>query len=190
MIINTKRTLLASLVVAALSLSACSEEAAEKPTYSSDSGSGVSMPSSQQTSAADVKQPEPAPMAEPEVKVEAPAVEEVKKEAVAVKEDVKQEVKAAVEKVEAKVAESPAPAVVAGPSGAALYGSCVGCHGAAGEGGVGPKLQGQSTADVAAKLRQYKAGENVGPMTAMMAPMAQGLSDAEIDAVSEYIAGF
>ncbi|HHT00750.1 MAG TPA: c-type cytochrome [Thiomicrospira sp.] len=71
-------------------------------------------------------------------------------------------------------------------AGQAAYATCVGCHGAAGEGGVGPKLAGNP--DVAAKLRAYKAGEQVGPMTSMMAPMAAGLSDADIDNIAAYTA--
>ncbi|SIO03265.1 Cytochrome c553 [Sulfurivirga caldicuralii] len=74
-------------------------------------------------------------------------------------------------------------------AGKAVYGNaCVGCHGANGEGGVGPKLAGQSAEDTAAKLHKYKAGEQVGPMTSMMAPMAAGLSDADIDNIAAYIA--
>jgi len=74
-------------------------------------------------------------------------------------------------------------------AGKAVYGNtCVGCHGANGEGGVGPKLAGQSAKDIADKLHKYKAGEQIGPMTSMMAPMAQGLSDADIENIAAYIA--
>ena len=73
-------------------------------------------------------------------------------------------------------------------AGQAAYATCIGCHGAAGEGGVGPKLAGQTAADVAAKLVAYKNGEQVGPMTSMMAPMAAGLSDADIENIAAYTA--
>ncbi|BBP44068.1 c-type cytochrome [Thiosulfativibrio zosterae] len=73
-------------------------------------------------------------------------------------------------------------------AGQASYATCVGCHGAAGEGGVGPKLAGQAAADISHKLHQYKAGEQVGPMTSMMAPMAAGLSDADIANIAAYTA--
>ncbi|RUM90405.1 MAG: cytochrome C [Thiomicrospira sp.] len=73
-------------------------------------------------------------------------------------------------------------------AGQSSYSTCVGCHGAAGEGGVGPKLAGQSAADIKAKLHKYKAGEQVGPMTSMMAPMAAGLSDADIENIAAYVA--
>ena len=74
-------------------------------------------------------------------------------------------------------------------AGKAIYGSsCAGCHGANGEGGVGPKLAGQSAKDIADKMHKYKAGEQVGPMTSMMAPMATGLSDADIENIAAFIA--
>ena len=74
-------------------------------------------------------------------------------------------------------------------AGKAVFGNtCVGCHGANGEGGVGPKLAGKSADFVKKALHEYKAGKQRGPMTSMMAPMAQGLSDADIDNIAAYIA--
>lgn len=73
-------------------------------------------------------------------------------------------------------------------AGKAAFATCVGCHGSAGEGGVGPKLAGQSAADIAGKLNDYKAGKQVGPMTSMMAPMAAGLSDADVANIAAYVA--
>lgn len=75
-------------------------------------------------------------------------------------------------------------------SGQSLYTTCIGCHGAAGEGGVGPKLAGQTADNLTAKMKAYRAGEQVGPMTAMMAPMAASLTDDEIDALADYITTF
>ncbi len=72
--------------------------------------------------------------------------------------------------------------------GAKVYGQCVGCHGPQGGGGVGPKLAGQSAQAIKDKMHAYKAGKQVGPQTAMMAPIAQGMSDADIEAVANYIA--
>lgn len=96
-----------------------------------------------------------------------------------------------VEEVAAAVAETAqaVEAMVTQVSGEELYVTCIGCHGAAGEGGVGPKLQGQSVSDLTKKLAIYKAGNEIGPMSAMMIPNATGLSDSDIIAVSEYMAG-
>ncbi len=85
-------------------------------------------------------------------------------------------------------AKEPAQPKPPADKGAAIYGQCVGCHGPHGGGGVGPKLAGQSANEIMAKLHAYKAGKQRGPQTAMMAPMAQGLSDADIEAVAHYIA--
>jgi cytochrome c553 len=74
--------------------------------------------------------------------------------------------------------------------GQQLYSTCMGCHGMTGGGGVGPKLQGQSRDDIITKMTKYRAGEQVGPMTAMMAPMAANLKDAEIEALADYIVTF
>ncbi len=66
---------------------------------------------------------------------------------------------------------------------------CASCHGMNGEGaGIFPKLAGQAEADISTKLKKYRAGEQVGPNTSMMAPMASGLSDADIDNLAAYIA--
>jgi cytochrome c553 len=71
------------------------------------------------------------------------------------------------------------------------YGSiCAGCHGKNGEGqGIFPKVAGKSAEELAAKLKDYRAGKKLGEQTAMMAPNAQNLSDEEIDALANYMAG-
>lgn len=74
-------------------------------------------------------------------------------------------------------------------AGQAAYATCIGCHGAAGEGGVGPKLAGIPAAESAAKLKKYRAGEQVGPLSAMMIPNASNLSDADIENIAAYTAG-
>jgi len=71
-------------------------------------------------------------------------------------------------------------------AGKSAYSTCVGCHGAGAEGGVGPKLAGQAAADIVQKLNDYKAGKQMGPMTSMMAPMAAGLSDSDIANIAAY----
>ena len=72
-------------------------------------------------------------------------------------------------------------------TGESLYATCVGCHGASGEGGVGPKLRGQSEAAIEEKLKAYRAGKQRGPMTSMMAPNVQSFSDEDIQKVAKYI---
>ena len=122
--------------------------------------------------AMDVKQPMPA--AEPKATLQpAPAPAPVA------------EMPAVVEEKVAEVKETVA-AVVA-PSGEKAYATCVGCHGSKGEGGVGPRLNNQTVADVITKLEKYKSGEQVGPMTGMMAPMAAGLSAEDMKVIAEYV---
>ncbi|MDR9497971.1 MAG: c-type cytochrome [Hydrogenovibrio sp.] len=100
-----------------------------------------------------------------------------------VTQDVKEEASEQVQEAEQAVVEDVA-------SGGQLYSTCVGCHGANGEGGVGPKLAGQAKDDLVSKMLKYKAGEEIGPMSAMMIPQAQQLSEPEIEAVAQYITTF
>lgn len=73
--------------------------------------------------------------------------------------------------------------------GKAIFSSiCIGCHGPSALGGVGPKLQGQTSKDIAEDLHAYKDGKQRGPLTSMMAPMAGSLSDKDIKNVVAYIA--
>lgn len=180
-----KKTLLVAGLSAlfTLGLVGCSDDSSGDLT--SDSGKGVSVPAASQPSAADVKQPAPTALKE----ATDDAVEKVKDTAAEVTEKVKETATEAKEVIKEKAEKVVAAVTPSTKSGSEIYGSCIGCHGAAGEGGVGPQLAGQSQADAVAKLHKYKSGEQVGPMTAMMAPMAQGLSDAEIEAVAEYTAG-
>lgn len=73
-------------------------------------------------------------------------------------------------------------------AGQGTFGTCAGCHGADAHGGVGPKLAGLKADEIVKLLHKYKSGEQMGPMTSMMAPMAAGLSDADIENVAAYIA--
>jgi cytochrome c553 len=94
-------------------------------------------------------------------------------------------------------AMEPAPAAAPAPEAApaaidavAQYTSaCASCHGPNGQGqGAFPKLSGQTADAIKAKLVDYKAGKQVGAQSALMYPIAQKLSDAEIDALSAHIA--
>ncbi len=94
------------------------------------------------------------------------------------------------EKVEAAkevVKEAVNKEVVVASSGEELYATCVGCHGAKAEGGLGPRLNNQKPEDIVAKLEKYKAGEQMGPMTGMMAPMAASLTAEDMQAIAEYV---
>jgi cytochrome c553 len=64
---------------------------------------------------------------------------------------------------------------------------CVACHGSAGEGGVGPALQGKGVAYISQALTAYAAGETLGPQSALMWGQAAGLSDQDIQDLAEYI---
>lgn len=99
---------------------------------------------------------------------------------------------------EAKPAE-PAPAPAAVPAAAAggdaeagkakFTSSCASCHGMNGEGqGMFPKLAGHAADKTSELLKKYRAGEQVGPNSAMMAPIAGPLSDADIANLAAYIA--
>ena len=75
--------------------------------------------------------------------------------------------------------------------GESLYGTCVACHGAQGQGqAVFPKIAGNTAEYIAELLVRYRAGETVGDDTALMAPNARGLSDQDIADLSVYVATF
>lgn len=66
-------------------------------------------------------------------------------------------------------------------AGQAKYAACVSCHGPAGQGmAIFPSVAGRDAAYLADRLKAYRAGTQVGANTALMAPMAQGLSDDDI----------
>jgi cytochrome c553 len=74
-------------------------------------------------------------------------------------------------------------------AGETKYQTCVACHGPAGQGqAIFPALAGKDADHLADKLKRYRAGEVVGPHTALMAPHASALSDEDIANVSAYIA--
>lgn len=74
-------------------------------------------------------------------------------------------------------------------AGKATYQPCVACHGPAAQGqAIFPALTGKDADYLSDKLTRYRAGEQVGPNTPLMAPHASGLSDEDIANVSAYIA--
>ena len=84
---------------------------------------------------------------------------------------------------EAKASASPAEL------GKLAYNGCVACHGAAGEGGVGPKLAGQTATEIADKLTRYKNGETIGGQSALMWSQAATLSDDDITNIGAFVEG-
>ena len=70
--------------------------------------------------------------------------------------------------------------------------ACAGCHGPDGRGdpsGGIPSVAGQHAAYSALQLKQFRAGERGNDTNGMMRGSARWLSDDEITAVSEYMAG-
>ena len=77
--------------------------------------------------------------------------------------------------------------------GAALFAKCAGCHGQKGEKsalGKSAIIQGEDAATTVKKLEGYKAGTlNAHGMGALMKGQVASMSDEDIKAVAEYIAG-
>jgi len=72
--------------------------------------------------------------------------------------------------------------------GKTKYASCAACHGAQGQGGAGPKLQGQKSEAIVKKLTAYKNKQQVGPQSQLMWGMAGGLTPADITNIAAYTA--
>lgn len=68
-----------------------------------------------------------------------------------------------------------------------LWAGCAACHGPTGNGGVGPKLAGQSATTIIDKLTTYKNNGTVGPMSQMMWGQAANLSDAQIETIGKFV---
>jgi len=77
--------------------------------------------------------------------------------------------------------------------GAALFAKCAGCHGQKGEKaalGKSAVIQGQDAAKTVEQLKGYKAGTlNQHGMGTLMKGQVASMSDADIQAVADYIAG-
>lgn len=69
--------------------------------------------------------------------------------------------------------------------------NCRACHGSKAQGVASyPELAGQSADYLAMRLKQYRAGETLGPNTPLMAPRAKKLSDEDIANIVAYIDTF
>ena len=69
--------------------------------------------------------------------------------------------------------------------------ACAGCHGPAGAGVPGqyPHLAGQWSEYIESQMKAWRSGERANDPNAMMRTVAARLTDAEIKAVSDFIAG-
>lgn len=83
----------------------------------------------------------------------------------------------------AEAAASASPAEL----GQQTYASCQACHGAGGEGGIGPQLQGRDADFVTMALTAYKNGETRGAQSQLMWASAQALSARDIENLAAYI---
>ena len=76
--------------------------------------------------------------------------------------------------------------------GAALFKKCVSCHGASAEKaalGKSQVIKGWDAAKTVEALKGYKAGTYGGPMKTVMKGQVAALSDADMQALGDYIAG-
>jgi cytochrome c553 len=71
--------------------------------------------------------------------------------------------------------------------GSKLYAGCIACHGAKGEGGIGPSFKGSKSDYIALSLNEYKNKIERGPQSALMYAQAAALSDSDIKELSKYI---
>ena len=71
--------------------------------------------------------------------------------------------------------------------GAQHYNQCAACHGVAGEGGVGPALAGQTSAQIVESLTKYKNGETIGAQSAMMWGQASWMTAQDMKDIGDYV---
>lgn len=71
--------------------------------------------------------------------------------------------------------------------GQKLYTACAACHGMNGEGGVGPRLQGQTQDAIVSMLTQYKNGETRGAQSALMWGQSAALSNDDMANIGAFV---
>lgn len=84
------------------------------------------------------------------------------------------------------------PAVLNAAEGEALYSEkgCAACHGADGQSPINPgypKLAGQNRDYLVRQIQDIKSGARDNGLTAQMKPIAQGLTDTEIESIADYL---
>lgn len=93
-----------------------------------------------------------------------------------------------------KVAKAGAKLYQGGNKKLGTYGACVRCHGENGKGkgksnSLFPVIGGQQKAYVIKQLKDFKSGKRTNDPAGMMAMVAKGLDDKEIEAVADYVSG-
>lgn len=93
-----------------------------------------------------------------------------------------------------KVAKAGAKLYESGNKKLGTYGACVRCHGKNGKGkgktnSLFPVIGGQTKAYLVKQLKDFKDGKRANDPAGMMAMVAKGLSDKEIEAVADYVSG-
>lgn len=83
-------------------------------------------------------------------------------------------------------------AVVSASEGEALYSEkgCAACHGADGQSPINPgypKVAGQNRDYLVRQIQDIRSGARDNGLTAQMKPIAQELTDAEIEAIADYL---
>jgi cytochrome c553 len=81
-------------------------------------------------------------------------------------------------------------AILGASDGAALYKKCAACHGATGEKvalGKSKVIKDLSKEQIITAIKGYKDGSYGGPMKALMKGQVASLSDADAEAVAEFI---
>jgi cytochrome c553 len=97
------------------------------------------------------------------------------------------DVNVCVEGQECGAASIVAAADIKASKGSKLYAGCIACHGAKGEGGIGPSFKGSKSDYIASSLNEYKNKIERGPQSALMYAQAAALSDSDIKELSKYI---
>lgn len=85
-----------------------------------------------------------------------------------------------------------ASGVAGAADGGTLYAErgCAACHGADGNSPINssyPRLAGQNREYLIQQIKDIKSGERNNGLTAQMKPIAEGLSEAEIESIADYL---